>query len=153
MLASARLLELTALTGTQTARDHFMSITTGGGTLSGSIGLDINRWQEIAIPVTGVRVKEYFLDRVLSTVQIQTPTATLEDIFEVVKAFPANDATQGTTLAFVPGVTNPAASGNFYLITQDGTSDEITGFLCKTRDYSNVYTGEIVFEWDSNDGV
>lgn len=153
MLASARLLELTALTGTQTARDHFMSITTGGGTLSGSITLDSGRWMNIAIPVEGRKVKEYFVDVVLALVQTQSPGAVASDIIEVCKAFPASDESISKYLVYVPDVTPAGAAGNFDLVATDGPNKEINGFLCKMKDYSGLYTGELVFDWNSVDSI
>lgn len=123
------------------------------GTLSGSITLDSNKWMNLAIPVEGRKVKEYFVDAVLAIVQTQSPAAIASDIIEVVKAFPASDESVNKYLVYVPDITPAAAEGNFSLVATDGANKEINGFLCKMKDYSALYTGEIIFSWDGNDSI
>lgn len=121
------------------------------GALEGSILLNNNKWMNISVPVKNKKIKEYFLDAVLSEVQTQTPSAQIQDIVEVVKAFPASDESVGSYLTFVPGVTNPLASGNFNLVTTDNGTEEINSFLCKMKDYSSLYSGVIEFSWTTED--
>jgi len=146
MTAQERMLALTGLTGAHSAEDHFMSITTGSGALSGSIRLDSNATMDIAIPVKGWKVKEYLLDWIAN----ETGRAA-EDSVRYCTARVANDASIGVTLAFVPGVTNPANDGNFLLVTADEGSEEITGFRIKMKDYSGFHADTLVFNWTTGD--
>jgi hypothetical protein len=129
------------------------SVPASGGLLEGSIRLNSNKWMNISVPVKGQKVKQYFLDNVLQIVQTQTPSAQIQDIVEVVKAFPASDESVGAYLTFVPGVTNPLASGNFNLVTTDNGTEEINSFLCKMKDYSSLYSGTIEFSWSTGDAT
>jgi hypothetical protein len=128
-------------------------VTTGGGNTfkTGVIVLDNNKWMNIAIPVIGRKVKEYFVDVVLAEVQTQTPTAVASDIFEVCKAFPASDESTSKFLVYVPDVTPAASAGNFNLVTTDGDYEEINGMLVKMKDYSGIYSGELEYRWTTED--
>lgn len=127
--------------------------STGGGDLSGTITLDNNKWMNLAVPVEGAKIKEYFVDVVLATVRTQSPGAQASDIIEVVKAFPASDESTSKFLVYVPDVTPAGAAGNFDLVATDGANKEINGFLCKMKDYSGLYSGELEFSWDSGDSI
>ena len=145
MTVADKLLEMSTLSSGHTALEHFTHISTGS--LSGAITLNNNAYMEIAIPVKGKKVKEYFLDWIAD--ETGHP---IEDSVEFVKTFPANDNSTGRYLVFVPGVTKPENEGNFYLVGNDGDSEEINGFLCKMKDYKAFYDGDLVFTWNSADG-
>ncbi len=120
---------------------------------TGTISLDSNKWMNIAVPVKGRKIKEYFVDKVLEIVRVETPTATASDIFEVLKAFPASDESVSKYLVYVPDITPNTSPGNFNLVTTDGTKKEINGFLCKTKDYSNVYSSTLEFDWTTEEDI
>lgn len=143
MTAKEWLLRYSTLPIGTTARNHFLSINQD---MSGDIVLNPNKWANIAIPVEGKRVKEYLLDWIAA--ETGKPA---EDSVEVVKAYPATATQSGRWLAFVPGVTNPANSGNFNLVMDDNGAREIVGFLIKIKDYTTFYDGTLVFHWDRND--
>lgn len=119
----------------------------------GIITLDSNKWMNIAIPVKGYKVKEYFIDTILAEVQTQTPGAVASDIVEVAKAFPASDESSSKFLVYVPDITPTGAAGNFNLVTTDGANQEINGMLVKMKDYSGIYTGELTFSWTTGDNI
>jgi len=111
---------------------------------SGTIRLEPNRYQMIAIPVEGVKVKEYFLDR-LATITDRP----VEEIVELVKSYPSSDASSSKYQVFAPGVTNPESSTNFELVQTDGNITEITPFLVSMKDFD----GYIDFTWTQDDSV
>ncbi len=119
----------------------------------GFITLNNDKWMNIAVPVKGKKIKAYFVDAVLNIVRTESPLAQASDIIEVIKAFPASNESTSKYLVYVPDITPDNAEGNFNLVTTDGTNKEINGFLCKMKDYSSLYSSEIVFEWNSKDGI
>jgi len=121
----------------------FDACDSGGGNVSGTIVLQPNSWQNIAIPVPGVRVKEYFLDKVAAIVEADAST-----VIEVVKAYGSNDVNSSKYQVFIPDLTNPDSSTNFELIQSDGEAREITAFRVKTKDFE----GTIDVAWDAADG-
>jgi len=107
----------------------------------GTIKLQSNAWQMVAIN-RKAQVKEYFLDRLE-----QLTGSDVASLVEVVKAFPSSDDSKNKYQVFVPGVSNPASSSNFNLVTSDNGVDEINPFLVKTKEFS----GDIVLDWISNE--
>ena len=109
----------------------------------GTITLQPNRFQDIAIPVKGVKVKEYFLDTIAETIG-----SDVSDVIELVKAFPSSDTSRNKYLIYKPGVSEPEDEGNFELVQTDGNYTEITAFRVKTKEFD----GTIEFNWDTEDG-
>jgi len=122
----------------------FDTCGTGGGSCSGTIILQPNQFQNIAIPVEGVKVKEYFLDKVADIIGAEAST-----VIELVKAYGSNDVNSNKYQIYVPELTNPLSGTNFELVQTDGTAKEITAFRVKTKDF----TGTIEVPWDTADGV
>lgn len=154
MKASDLLLQYSSLDGVHKARDHFKSIKINSGKdgLSGSIEIESNAWMNIAVPVKNKRVKEYFIDRIMDKIRKQTPNAKDSDVFEVLKAFPNSDESTRKWLIYFPDLTPENSEGNFYLVSKDGDYDEISGFLVKTKDFTNIYSDPLIFDWDTKDG-
>lgn len=121
----------------------FDTCGTGDGLGSGTIVLQPNRFQMIAIPVAGVKVKEYFLDKIAEIVGDDAST-----VIELVKAYPSSDASEKKYQVFIPDLTNPDSSTNFELMQTDGDITEITAFYVKTKEFD----GTIEYTWDSADG-
>jgi len=116
----------------------------GSGTKgSGVIILQPNRFQMVAIPVAGVKVKEYFLDKIAEIVDADAST-----VIEFVKAYGSNDTNEKKFQVFVPDLTNPDSSTNFELIQADGDAKEITAFYVRTKEFE----GTIEIPWDTADG-
>ena len=139
--ASEKLLEYSTLTGTHTAREHFLSIQTGVG--SGSVKLERGVWQSIAIPVKQ-KVYEYFLVRLAEKYNVNP-----EDMVEVVNTYRGE---LNKWLSFVPGVTSPASEHNFWLIHDDAGHDEVSGVQVKMKP-CDFLDEDPIFDWDSADGV
>lgn len=109
----------------------------------GKIVLQPNRYQMVAIPVKGVKVKEYFLDKIEDIIGDDANT-----VIDVVKAYPSSDVSDNKYMVFKPNLTNPDSSTNFELIQTDGDYTEITSFYVVTKDF----TDDIVVPWDASDG-
>lgn len=118
-----------------------------GGTYSGTIVLQPNRFQAIAIPVTGRKVNEYFLDKIAETVGADANT-----VINLVKSYPSSDASEKKFQVFVPGLTNPDSSTNFELVQTDGVVTEITPFYVQTKEFPEGMD-TIEFTWDIADAV
>jgi len=110
----------------------------------GSILLEPNRPQMIAIPVKGQRVKEYFLDKIADL--IGKPAST---VIDVVKSYPSSNASTDKFQVFKPDLSNPLSTDNFKLVQSDNNVDEITPFFVITKDF----TGTIKYSWNAADGV
>jgi len=113
----------------------------GGG--AGTIILQPNRFQMVAIPVPGLKVKEYFLDKVAEIIGDDAST-----VIELVKSYPSSDVSEKKFQVFVPDLTNPDSSTNFELMQIDGDAKEITAFYVKTKEFD----GTIEVPWDFADG-
>lgn len=143
MTTGERLVALSSLSGSQTALDHFNSITTGGGgggPASGSIRLQRGVWQIIAIPVTGETVNSYFLQ----PLAVQEGE-NIEDLVEVVNTYRGD---LNRFLSFIPSVTNPASENNFPLTYSDQGNQEVTGFWVKMKTYTHT-TNDLIFSWST----
>ena len=110
---------------------------------AGTITLQPDRFQDIAIPVKGKKVKDYFLDAIADTIG-----SDVSDVIEFVKAFPSSDASDNKYLIYKPGVSEPEDEGNFELVQTDGDYTEITAFRVRTKEFD----GTIEFDWDTDDG-
>lgn len=137
--------------GLETEVESLISFNTlvGGGANSGRIKLNNNVWQLIAIPVEGQNINDYFLNNVEAQIQIYDDTKDIEDVIEVVNAYPGH---LDKFLSYVPGVTSTASENNFTLTVDDGSVKEVVGFWVKTKDYKLITGGDdIIFEWDQSD--
>jgi len=123
---------------------EFTSCGGAGGVGSGTILIEPNRWQMIAIPVPGVKVKDYFCDKLA-----EIADKDITELVDVCKAFPSSDDSYGKYLIYKPGVTKETTAGNFELIVTDGDANEINPFLLKTYDFGS---DPITFTYDPNDG-
>lgn len=110
----------------------------------GSIKIQNDVWQLISIPVKGVTVKEYFVDRLASKYSILP-----EDIVDICTAYFGDE---NRFRSYIPGITNPSTTNNFPLVYGDGLNLEITGFWVKTKDVTGLVPdiNNIIFEWSSS---
>ncbi len=116
--------------------------TSDAAGMQGSIYLQKNAWMMLAVPKEGGKI----YDDLIKPIEDATGLAG-DDIFEIFNAYPYIDGQNREFLSFVPGVTNVLSKNNFSLIYQDQNSEkEITGFWCKTKDYSG---DTITYNWDA----
>jgi len=110
---------------------------------SGTIKIQNNVWQLIAIPRAQDKVKEYFCDRLASKYNAQA-----SDMIEICSAFFGNE---NKFRSYIPGVTKASTSNNFPLIYSDEASDEVTGFWVKIKDLSAIVSdvNNITLSWQS----
>lgn len=110
---------------------------------SGTIKIQNNVWQLVAIPRKGAKVKEYFCDRLAAKYNCNP-----EDMIEVCSAFFGDE---NKFRSYIPSVTNASTSNNFPLIYSDESSDEVTGFWVKTKDLSDIVedTSNITLSWEA----
>ena len=113
------------------------------GATNGTILIQNNVWQLIAIPRKGENVKEYFVDRLASKY-----SAVPEEMIEICTAYFGDE---NKFRSYIPGVTNPLTANNFPLVYSDGISDEITGFWVKTKDLTGIVQNvdDVKFDWSS----
>ncbi len=113
------------------------------GATNGTITIQNNVWQLIAIPRTNANVKEYFVDRLASKYSVAP-----EDIIEICTAYFGDE---NKFRSYIPGVTNPLTTNNFPLVYSDGISDEVTGFWVKTKDMTGIVpdVNDVKFDWSS----
>ena len=111
--------------------------------VSGTIKLQNNAWQLIAIPVKNSNIKEYFVDRLADKYNVAP-----EDMIEICSAFFGNE---GRFRSYIPGVTNPNTSNNFPLVYEDDGNYEVTGFWVKLKDMTGIISDvdNIIFEWEA----
>jgi len=114
------------------------------GTLSGTISLQNNRWQLIAIPVQEQNVKEYFVDRLAVKYNLAP-----KEMIEICNAFFGSD---NLFRSYIPGVTNPNSPNNFPLVYNDNGNLEVTVFWVKLKDLSGIVPepDNIVFDWSTS---
>jgi hypothetical protein len=116
--------------------------TSDAAGMRGSIYLQKNAWMMLAVPKEGAKIYEDFINPIESL----TGQAG-NQIFEVLNAYPYIDSQNREFLSFVPGVTNVLSKNNFQLIYEDQSGEkEITGFWCKTKDYSG---DTITYNWNA----
>ena len=112
----------------------------GGDSLSGSILLQKDKWQLLAVPVKGNKIYENFIKVIEDKYSVDGG-----DIFEIFNAYPATNSQSSEFLSFVPNVTNPLSRHNFSLVITDANDEhEVVGFWAKTKNYSG---DELVFDW------
>ena len=110
---------------------------------SGSIKIQNNVWQLIAIPREGAKVKEYFVDRLAEKYSLAP-----EEMIETCVAF---FGSENRFRAYIPNVTNPTTSNNFPLVLVDDGIREISGFWVKIKDLDGKIgdIDNIIFDWES----
>jgi len=110
---------------------------------SGTIKIQNNVWQLIAIPRSESKVKEYFCDRLADKYN-----ANASDMIEVCSAF---FGSENKFRSYIPGVTKATTSNNFPLIYSDDNSEEVTGFWVKTKELSGIVDDidNITLSWES----
>jgi hypothetical protein len=108
---------------------------------SGIIKIENNVWQLVSIPVPGVNVKEYFVDRLSEKYGLADT-----DMIEICSAYFGDE---NKFRSYVPGVTNPETTNNFPLVYNDSGSNEITGFWVKVKDLTGLVpdVDDVIFEW------
>lgn len=104
----------------------------------GTILLNSNVWQQIAIPVYDKNIKEEFCDRLAEKYNTDA-----SDIIEICTAY---FGSENKFRSYIPNVTSPNSSNNFPLIFTDGGSDEISGVWVKMKDLSS-FGGTLLYEW------
>lgn len=109
--------------------------------MSGTIKIQNNVWQLISIPVSGEKVKEYFVDRLASKYSVAP-----EDMIEICTAYFGDE---NRFRSYIPGVTNPSTSNNFPLVYDDSNSSEISGFWVKIKDLTGLVSNvdNVIFDW------
>jgi hypothetical protein len=109
---------------------------------SGTIKIQNNAWQLIAIPKEDSKVKEYFVDALSSKYNCEAT-----DIIDICSCYFGDE---DRFRSYIPGVTKPETSNNFPLIYTDDTNNEITGFWVKTKDFSSLLSQNyLIYEWNS----
>lgn len=106
----------------------------------GTILLNSNVWQQIAIPVYDKNIKEEFCDRL--AVKYNTDAS---NIIEICTAY---FGSENKFRSYIPDVTSPNSSNNFPLIFTDRDSFEISGVWVKMKDLSS-FGGTLLYEWGS----
>ena len=117
---------------------------------AGSIKLNNNNWQLIAIPTDGKTVGDYFIPKVEAAIQAYDSTKTAADVIEVCSAYPGHI---NKFLSYIPGFTLNTSEHNFSLVIADGVDiKEVTGFWVKVKNYYTITGNEdITIAWDQKD--
>ena len=115
-----------------------------GSTISGTIKLQNNVWQLIAVPRSSDKVKEYFVDRLALKY-----STSADNLIEICTAYFGDE---NKFRSYIPGVTNPTTTNNFPLIYGDGLHSEVTGFWVKTKDMTGHVPDidNVVFDWSQD---
>ncbi len=115
----------------------------GVGSTSGTVLLQHDVWQLLAIPRENVNVKEYFVDRIASKYSLAP-----EDMVDICTAY---FGSENKFRSYIPGITNPLTENNFPLVFSDDGNLEITGFWVKLKDLTGLVpdVNDISFEWSS----
>ena len=112
-------------------------------TNKGTIRLESDRFELIAMPIKNKKVSEYFMQKIE-----EVTGKSADESIELVKAYPSNSVSSGKWMVFVPNVTKETNINNFKLVEDDNGTDAIVPFLVKTK----VLDESIVIDWDSADG-
>jgi hypothetical protein len=117
---------------------------------TGSIRLNNNNWQLVAIPVRNKVISDYFIAKVTAAVQVYNPSKTAADVIEVASAYPGH---VNKFLSYIPGFTSPTSEHNFSHMLADGSSvNEITAFWVKCKNYKLLTSNnDLVINWDQAD--
>lgn len=116
----------------------------------GTIKIQNNVWQMIAIPVRNVNIKEYFLDVLDSKIKVSDDTKSVSDVIEVANCYLGNE---NQFRSYVPGFTNATSINNFPLVYNDEGNFEVTAFWIKTKNFTEFYDQDLIFEWSQDSGV
>jgi len=132
----------------QASVHNFNSSTTCTG--SGSIRLNNNNWQLIAIPVDAKTIGDYFIPKVDALIKAYDNTKSASDVIEVCSAYPGHI---NKFLSYIPGFTLSTSEHNFSLIIADGVSiKEVTGFWVKVKNYYAITANtDLLVAWDQRD--
>ena len=104
----------------------------------GTILLNSNVWQQIAVPVYDKNIKEEFCDRLAAKYNT--------DASSIIEICTAYFGSENKFRSYIPDVTSPNLSNNFPLIFTDGDSFEISGIWVKMKDLSS-FGGTLLYEW------
>jgi len=137
--------------GLETSEDsvvNFNSSTTCTG--SGTIRLNNNNWQLIAIPVENKTVGNYFIPKVADAIKTYDVDKDASDVIEVCSAYPGHI---NKFLSYIPGFTLDSSEHNFNLTMVDGVDiKEVTGFWIKVKNYYSITDDvDILIDWDQRD--
>lgn len=113
--------------------------------MSGKIVFQKDQWMLLSVPKQGAKISD-LVSEIESKYSVQG-----SDIFRVFSAYPATIEQGREMLDYKPGVTPDSTKYNFNLVYADGEAKEITGFWCKTEDYTiNNDPDELaVYEWNA----
>jgi hypothetical protein len=116
----------------------------------GTIRINNNAWQLIAIPVDGKNVEDYFINRMDAIIKTYDPSKSASDVIESASAYPGH---VNKFLTYIPNFTLSHSEHNFSLVINDGSSiNEVTGFWIKALDYHSITGGDdIMFNWSQGD--
>lgn len=126
----------------------FVSGTDCTGT--GSICLNNDAWQLVAVPVEDKTIGDYFIAKIDTLIKSYDPALSASDVVEVCSAYPGH---VDKFLSYIPDFTNHSSEHNFSLVmTDSGGIKEITGFWIKVKNYLPLTSNEELFvDWDQKD--
>ena len=112
---------------------------------SGKIIFQKNQWMLLSVPMLDTNISD-LVKAIEDKYSING-----EDAFRIFSAFPATGTQSKEMLDYKPNYTPNDSKYNFSLVYDDDGAKEITGFWCKTLDYTvNDDDNElIVFEWST----
>ncbi len=113
------------------------------GLIKGTIKLQNNVWQLLAMPLEDTTVKESFVDKISAKYGVPG-----EDLIEICTAYFGDE---NRFRSYIPSVTNPATANNFPLVYNDFGSIEITGFWVKTKDMTGKVAdiNDVTLSWSA----
>lgn len=111
---------------------------------SGTITLQPNRFQMVAIP-NKTKDIGYFVDLINAKLLSLGSSLTAKDVIQVTKAYPSNASLHDAYQVYVPGTSGD--SSKFKLMIQDGSIYEINPFFVKTGSFGSLT--EITITWNS----
>ena len=133
-----------ASTGDEYESVYYYSIANDVSNSSGTITLQPNRFQMVAIP-NKTKDIGYFVDLVNAKLLSLGSTLTAKDIIQVTKAYPSNATLHDAYQVYVPGTSGD--SSKFKLMIQDGSIYEINPFFVKTGSFGSLT--EISITWNA----
>ena len=133
-----------ASTGDEYDSVYYYSIANDVSNNSGTITLQPNRFQMVAIP-NKTKDIGYFVDLINAKLLSLGSNLTAKDIIQVTKAYPSNASLHDAYQVYVPGTSGD--SSKFKLMIQDGSIYEINPFFVKTGSFGSLT--EISITWNS----
>jgi len=114
--------------------------------MSGKIVFQKDKWMMLAVPKENAKISD------LCAAMETKYGVSASTIFRIFNAYPATATQSDEMLDYKPNVTPNNTKYNFSLVYSDGTSKEITGFWCRTLNYTvNNNASELAtYEWSSN---